>query len=90
MPYRIVLSRTATKELARLPNKMHDRVLTQLRKLEVDPRGQGCEKLTGCDAYKRRVGDLRIVFEINDSSREVRVVMVDDRKQVYKKIRRKD
>ncbi len=89
MPYRIVLSRSATKELAGLPNKIHDKVVERLRKLETEPRGRGCEKLSGLEAYKLRIRDLRIVFEIHDKAREVRIVMVDDRKQVYKRLRRK-
>ena len=32
---------------------------------------------------------IRIVYEINETEKEVRVVMVDDRKQVYKRLRRK-
>jgi mRNA interferase RelE/StbE len=87
--YRIVLSRSAAKELGRLPDKIHDKVLERLRKLETEPRGPGCEKLAGIEAYKLRIGDLRVIFEIDDKSREVRIVMVDDRKHVYKKLRRK-
>jgi mRNA-degrading endonuclease RelE of RelBE toxin-antitoxin system len=49
----------------------------------------GAEKLTGIDAYKLRVGSYRIVYEINDVKKEVRVVMVEDRKQVYQRLRRK-
>lgn len=89
MAYRIVLSRSATKELAGLSDKIHDKIIGRLRRLEAEPRGRGCEKLTGIDAYKLRIGDLRIVFEIDDKAREVRIVMVDDRKQVYKRLRRK-
>ena len=71
--YRVVLSRSAAKELARLPDKTHDNVIRRLRKLESDPRERGTAKLSGIDAYKLRIGDLRIVFEIDDRSREVRV-----------------
>jgi len=87
--YRIILSRSAVRELDRLPSKTHDRMIEHLRQLEEDPRRFGAEKLTGLDAYKVRVGSYRIIYEINDTLREVRVAMVDDRKQVYKRLKRR-
>ncbi len=89
MAYRIVLTKSAARELDALPLKIHDRVVDHLRQLEADPRTFGSEKLSGLDAYKLRVGNYRIVYEINDSQKEVRVVLVDDRKQVYQKLRRR-
>jgi mRNA interferase RelE/StbE len=89
MPYRIVLSRSAIKELDGLPQKTHDQVVRHLRQLEENPRVFGSEKLTALNAYKLRVGNYRIVYEIIEPEKEVRVVMLDDRKQVYKRLRRK-
>jgi mRNA interferase RelE/StbE len=89
MPYRIVLSRSATKELAALPVKAHDNVISHLRQLESNPRTAGAEKLSGIDAYKFRVGNYRIIFKIDDRAKEIEVVMVDDRKQVYQRLKRK-
>ena len=89
MPYRIALTKSAAKELSALPARTHDKIVEHLRQLEHDPRIFGSEKLTGIEAYKLRVGNYRIVYEIDDSSEEVRVVMVQDRKQVYQRLRRK-
>ena len=89
MPYRIELTKSAVKELERLPAKTHDKVIQHIVQLEQDPRIFGSEKLKGIDAYKLRVGSYRIVYEINDTDEIVRVVMVDDRKQVYQRLRRK-
>jgi mRNA interferase RelE/StbE len=88
-PYRIDLTKSAAKELGRLPTTTHDKIIDRLRELEEDPRLRGSEKLTAVDAYKLRVGNLRIIYQIDDAKREVRVVMVDDRKQIYKRLRRK-
>ena len=89
MAYRIELTKSAVKELERLPAGSHDKVVEHLIQLEQNPRLFGAEKLTGIDAYKLRVGNYRIVYEINDVEKEVRVVMVEDRKQVYQRLRRK-
>lgn len=87
--YNIALTRSAAKELDGLSAKTHDNIIKHLRQLEADPRMSGAEKLTGMDAYKLRVGNHRIVYQIDDSAKEIRIVMVDDRKQVYKRLRRK-
>ena len=89
MTYRIVLAKSAAKELDALPTKIHDSIIEHLRQLEENPRIFGAEKLTAINAYKLRVGNHRIVYEISDAEKEVKVVMVEDRKQVYKRLRRK-
>ncbi len=89
MRYHIAITRSAIKELQNLPTKTHDKIIDRFRQLEENPRLVGAEKLTGIEAYKLRVGNLRIIYTINDVAKEVEIVMVDDRKQVYKRIRRK-
>lgn len=89
MRYRITLSRSAAKELDGLPAKIHDKIIEHLRQLEENPRLFGAEKLTGIEAFKLRVGNLRIIYKIDDSEKEIEVVMVEDRKQVYKRLKRK-
>ena len=89
MAYRIDLTKSAIKELERLSAKTHDKIIQHFVELEQNPRTPGAEKLTGIDAYKLRAGNYRIIFEINDTEKVVRIVMVDDRKQVYQRLRRK-
>ncbi|MGH9819861.1 MAG: type II toxin-antitoxin system RelE family toxin, partial [Pyrinomonadaceae bacterium] len=66
-----------------------DRIIDHLHLLEENPRMLGTEKLTGIDAYKLRVGNYRVVYKIDDSKKVVSVMIVEDRKQVYKRLRRK-
>lgn len=89
MPYKIVLVKSAAKELGNLPVKTHEKIILSLRQIEENPRPFGAEKLTGYDAYKLRTGNYRIIYEIDDSRQEVKILMVEDRKQVYKRLRRK-
>jgi mRNA interferase RelE/StbE len=89
MPYKISLTRSAIKELESLPAKIHDKVIAHLRQLEENPRMPGAEKLTAFPEYKLRVGNHRIIFEIDDALREIKVLMIEDRRQVYKRLKRK-
>jgi mRNA interferase RelE/StbE len=51
--------------------------------LELDPRPLGCKKLKGRDAYRIRIGDYRVIYEINDGRLIVTVVTIGHRREVY-------
>jgi mRNA interferase RelE/StbE len=52
--------------------------------LAVNPRPFGYKKLKGEEAYRIRVGDYRIIYEIDDGKIIVTVVSVGNRKDIYK------
>ena len=55
-----------------------------IAELADNPRPHGYKKLKGEDAYRIRVGDYRIIYEIEDNIILVTVVSVGHRKDVYK------
>jgi mRNA-degrading endonuclease RelE of RelBE toxin-antitoxin system len=80
----------ALKYLARLPPKMRRQVTRKARALQHDPHPQGSKKLhdeftaTGEPIYRERSGDYRILYIDRPSPREVIVLDIDDRKDVYR------
>jgi mRNA interferase RelE/StbE len=83
--YRVFLERAAEKDLARLSSEVHDRVISAIRGLASDPRPPGCRKLFGSkNDWRIRVGDYRVVYEIADEIRIVRVNRVRHRREVYR------
>jgi len=64
----------------------YQRVVTAIRALADDPRPVGSTKLTAFDppAWRVRVGDYRIVYEIDDHDLVVVVVNVAPRGEVYR------
>jgi mRNA interferase RelE/StbE len=83
--YRVFLERAAEKDLKHLSAKLHDRVIAAIQALAKNPRPTGCRKLTGVDNdWRIRVGDYRIVYEIDDATRDVRVNRVRHRREVYR------
>ena len=83
--YRVLLERAAEKDLARLSSDVHDRVITSIRALAKNPRPSGCRKLAGSKGdWRIRVGDYRVVYEIADEIRVVRVNRVRHRREVYR------
>jgi len=53
--------------------------------LRGDPRPSRCRKLTGRDGYRLRVGDYRVLYEVDDSDRAVVVLHVGHRSNVYRR-----
>ena len=85
MTYRATIPRSVQKQLRTLPNAIHSRVVAQLMDLSDNPRPSGVKKLRGyTSTYRVRVGDYRIVYEVDDSAQEVCLLHVADRKDVYR------
>ena len=68
MRYRVILPKSVQKELDRLPDELVTRILARLTELEVQPRPPDVKKLKGRSAWRIRVGDYRVIYEIHDVS----------------------
>jgi mRNA interferase RelE/StbE len=84
-PYRILLERAAEKDLGRLSSDVHDRVIAAIQALAANPRPPACRKLAGSKHdWRIRVGDYRVVYEIADQIRVVRINRVRHLREVYR------
>jgi mRNA interferase RelE/StbE len=83
--YRVLLERGAEKDLSRLTSEIYNRVIAAIQGLATNPRPSGCRKLAGSkNDWRIRVGDYRVVYEIADQIRIVRVNRVRHRREVYR------
>lgn len=86
MAYQIEIKRSATKEIAALPKRDQRRVVSAIEALANYPRPDSARKLTNTEnAYRLRVGDYRIVYQIVDNILTVFIVRVGHRKDVYRR-----
>jgi mRNA interferase RelE/StbE len=84
MSYNIGILRRAQKELAQLPKQEYQRIKEVIESLSQDPRPQGCKKLTGREGWRIRVGDYRVIYEIDDVQQALTILHVGHRRDVYK------
>jgi len=70
--------------MARLPDQVHDRIVKHLLRLSGQPRPPGSRKLQGMDAYRIRIGDYRVLYEVDDQRLKVIVYSVGHRREVYR------
>ncbi|MBA3963643.1 MAG: type II toxin-antitoxin system RelE/ParE family toxin [Chthoniobacterales bacterium] len=83
--YQVVVERSAEKDLKRLSVVVRSRVAIALRSLAENPRPTGSRKLAGTKHdWRVRVGDHRIIYEIADVIRVVRVQRIRHRREVYR------
>jgi mRNA interferase RelE/StbE len=82
--FEVVLERVAEKDLRRLSDEVHDRVIKAIAALAKNPRPAGSKKLVGGQSdWRIRVGDYRVLYEIHDVVKIVRVYRVRHRRDVY-------
>ena len=68
----------------KLDEKMQGRVDDAIYALAVEPRPAGCKKLSGqANTYRVRVGDFRILYDVEDEVLVVLVVQIGNRREVY-------
>jgi mRNA interferase RelE/StbE len=82
--YEVVLAKSARKELEKLPDRISDRILIRLEGLEKVPRPVGSLKLTGANLWRVRIGDYRVIYEIDDTKRMVDILIIQHRKNAYR------
>ncbi|MDH3771893.1 MAG: type II toxin-antitoxin system RelE/ParE family toxin [Nitrospirota bacterium] len=52
--------------------------------LAYDPRPKSSRKLTGREGWRLRVGDYRVLYDINDAKQTITIVHVGHRRDVYR------
>ncbi len=84
MKYIVLIERYAQKQISKLDNKAIPQIKTAISNLSENPRPFGYKKLKGEEAYRIRIGDYRIIYEINTDKVIVVIVSVGHRKEIYK------
>ncbi len=83
--YRVEITASAEKALARLPKDDMSRVVRAITGLAAVPRPGGCRKLKGHeDVYRIRVGLYRVIYSIDDRRIIVVVLKLGHRKDAYR------
>jgi mRNA interferase RelE/StbE len=83
MPYQIELTKTAAKQLDKLPDSVAFSLIDAIELLAGNPRPNGCKKLKGRSAYRIRQGDYRVIYDIYDSVLVIDVIAIGHRKDIY-------
>lgn len=83
--YNVKLMPQAQKDLDGFSGKLLSRFEEVILGLYDEPRPHNCKKLSGGGSrWRIRVGDYRVLYEIDDSQKFVNIYRIAHRKEVYK------
>lgn len=82
--YTVVVTEKIRKIILNFPSPVFTKIENSLLHLEENPRPHGCKKFKGRRGYRIRVGDYRIIYEIEDNILRVIVIDLGHRKNVYR------
>ena len=84
--YEVHLERAAENDPRRLSATAFHRIIPHIRALAENPRPSNCRKLTGSkDDWRIRIGDYRVLYEIDEKAKAVKIMRVRHRREVYRK-----
>jgi mRNA interferase RelE/StbE len=85
MPYSLAIKPSVLKDLQPILKDLRGKIAVAILELSIEPHPAGSKKLAGNgNAYRVRVGDYRVLYEISDAERVVRVMAVGHRRDVYR------
>jgi mRNA interferase RelE/StbE len=81
--YELRYSPSAVKQLEKLEQNIKERILAVLERLRIRPESCDIKKLVGMPGYRLRVGDYRVIFDMEKYRLIILVLQVGHRKNVY-------
>ena len=82
MTYSIIFTNRALKALKKLDKPIQERIISALERIRIRP-GAYVKKLVGDPGYKLRVGDYRVIMDIDGEKLVILVIMVGHRRNIY-------
>ena len=82
--YQVLISNRASKALEKIADDVYPRIVERIRNLASNPRPKGCKKLKGRSGYRIRIGDYRIIYDIENDKLVVLIIEIGHRKDIYK------
>ena len=82
MTYEILFSDKALKQLKNMERDVQERIIAAMERVRIKPE-KYVTKLVGDPGYKLRVGDYRIIMDIDSKKLQVLVLKTGHRKNIY-------
>ena len=83
--YQVILMPQAQKDLDGFSGKLLSRFEEAIMGLYDEPRPRNAKKLSGSSALWRiRVGDYRVLYEIVETEKEIKIYKIAHRKDAYR------
>jgi len=81
--YEVIFSEKAESQLRKLERSIQERIIMALERIRIRPEAY-VSKLVGDPGYKLRVGDYRVIMDVDQNKLVILVIKVGHRKNIYK------
>lgn len=85
MIYEVKFTKSANKELRKLPEPISTGLIKAIYRLSADPRKGPVRPMVGSTSWRLRVGDYRVIYDISDSALTILILKAKHRKDIYKR-----
>ena len=82
MSYEIIFSDKALEQLKKMEKNVQERIIAVLERIRIRPETY-VTKLVGDPGYKLRVGDYRVIMDIDNKILRILILKVGHRKNIY-------
>jgi len=83
--YEIIFEGKAEKDLLGLPKEILKKLDDKIQQLKKNPRPYGVKKLMyKVEGWRIRIGDYRVLYQIDDDKKLVKVYRIKHRREVYR------
>jgi mRNA interferase RelE/StbE len=85
MRFQIIWSESAVNELKKLDRTLSKRIFNKVSQLSENPYHFDVIKMVGDPYFRLRVGDYRVIFDIQNDLLRILIIKVGHRKNIYRK-----
>ena len=87
MSYSLEIKQSVEKDLKKVPKEMVERIIEAIEKLSENPYPRQSKKIKSAErTYRLRVGDYRVIYQIDKERKVVVVYHVRHRKIAYENL----
>jgi len=85
MSYEIIFTDTSRKQFKKFEKDIQERIIKAIERIRIRPEAH-IKKLVGDPGYRLRVGEYRIILDIEKEKLIILVIKIGHRKNIYKKL----
>ena len=82
--YKVIFTKSVKKDFKKIPKLEVSKILNEIAYLAKNPRSSKTKKLKGEKLYRLRVGNYRVIYDIQDNLMVIFVVKLGHRSDIYR------
>ena len=81
---KLIINKSSLKSLKKIPHQYSKQIVDNIRKLLTNPYPSNSLKLVGQDNHRIRVGVYRVIYFIDSTNQQIKILRISHRKEIYR------